>query len=194
VKGSLKLWCLESIFSEWFTEIRAAKFYFQWTASLKIVMSDSIFSEGFTETLVSGVYFQWMVHWNKGHKILFSVNSFSEHLLLFHVSQTYCATFLQRAQCSHCKRCISYNNSVRLSVRLSVCLSVCPSHDGIVSKRRHVARCSLHRWIAKCVWFCRNQKIFPRNDPFPLKFWPKVTYPLLKAASFDTFCLVAPQP
>ena len=28
---------------------------------------------------------------------------------------------------------------------------------------------------------------------FPLKFWLKVTYPLLKAASFDTFCLVAPQ-
>ena len=34
---------------------------------------------------------------------------------------------------------------------LSVCLSVCPSHAGIVSKRRHVARCSLHCRIAKCV-------------------------------------------
>jgi len=33
--------------------------------------------------------------------------------------------------------------SVRLSVRLS--------HAGIVSKRRHVARCSLHCHIAKCV-------------------------------------------
>jgi len=33
----------------------------------------------------------------------------------------------------------------------SVRLSVCPSHAGIVSKLRHVARCSLHRWIAKCV-------------------------------------------
>jgi len=54
---------------------------------------------------------------------------------------------LQRAQCSHCKRCITYSNSVRLSV----CLSVCPSHAGTVSKRRHVARCSLHRSIAKCV-------------------------------------------
>ena len=32
------------------------------------------------------------------------------------------------------------------------------------------------------------------DDPFPLKFWLKVTYLLLKAASFDTFCLVAPQP
>ena len=32
------------------------------------------------------------------------------------------------------------------------------------------------------------------DDPFPLKSWLQVTYPLLKAASFDTFCLVAPQP
>ena len=37
------------------------------------------------------------------------------------------------------------------SVRLSVCPSVRLSHAGIVSKRRHVARCSFHRWIAKCV-------------------------------------------
>ena len=72
--------------------------------------------------------------------------------------------------------------------------SVRQPHAGIVSKQRHVARCSLHRWIAKCVWFCRNPKIFPRDDPFPLKFWLKVTYPLLKAARFDTFYLVAPQP
>ena len=33
----------------------------------------------------------------------------------------------------------------------SVRPSVCPSHAGIVSKRRHVARCSLHCRIAKCV-------------------------------------------
>ena len=32
------------------------------------------------------------------------------------------------------------------------------------------------------------------DDPFTLKSWLQVTYPLLKAASFDTFCLVAPQP
>jgi len=34
-------------------------------------------------------------------------------------------TLLQRAQCSHCKRCISYGNSVRLSVCSSVRPSVC---------------------------------------------------------------------
>jgi len=32
------------------------------------------------------------------------------------------------------------------------------------------------------------------DDPFPLKSWLQVTYALLKAASFDTICLVAPQP
>ena len=31
------------------------------------------------------------------------------------------------------------------------------------------------------------------DDPFPLKSWLKVTHPLLKVASFDMFCLVAPQ-
>ena len=34
-------------------------------------------------------------------------------------------------------------------------------------------------------------KIFTRVDPFPLKSWLKLTYPLLKAARFDTFCFVA---
>jgi len=32
------------------------------------------------------------------------------------------------------------------------------------------------------------------DDPFPLKSRLKLINPLLKAASFDTFCLVAPQP
>ena len=80
------------------------------------------------------------------------------------------------------------------SVRLSVRPSVCPSHAGIVSKRRHVARCSLHCRMAKCVQFCRNQKIFPRNDPFALKSWLELTYPLVIAATLDTCCIVAPQP
>jgi len=38
-----------------------------------------------------------------------------------------------------CMRCISYGSSV------------CPSHAYIVSKRRHIAQCSLHCRIAKCV-------------------------------------------
>jgi len=34
-------------------------------------------------------------------------------------------SFLQRTQCSHCKRCISYSNSVCLSVHLSVTRRYC---------------------------------------------------------------------
>jgi len=40
------------------------------------------------------------------------------------------------------------------SVRPSVCLSVRPSHAGIVSKRQHVARCSLHRWMCLVLHCC----------------------------------------
>ena len=47
---------------------------------------------------------------------------------------------------------------------------------------------------SKMCLVCRNQKIFHRDDPFPLKSWLQVTYPLLKAASFHAFCLVATQP
>jgi len=56
--------------------------------------------------------------------------------------------FYSAPQCSHCKRCISYGNSVRPSV----CLSVSPSVTRrYCVKTRHVARCSLHCRIAKCV-------------------------------------------
>jgi len=48
--------------------------------------------------------------------------------------------------------------------------------------------------VAQSIAF-RVVSIYWQEDyPFCLKFWLQVTYPLLKAASFDTFCLVAPQP
>jgi len=47
--------------------------------------------------------------------------------------------------------------------------------------------------VAESIAF-RVVSIYWQDDPFPLKSWLHVTYPLLKAASFDTFCLVAPQP
>ena len=39
----------------------------------------------------------------------------------------------------------------------------------------------------------RNQK-YSQGRPVPMKSWLQVTYPLLIAASLDTFCFVAPQP
>jgi len=43
--------------------------------------SRAIFSEGFTETLGTRVCFQWIIHWQwyTGHKILCSVNGFTEN-------------------------------------------------------------------------------------------------------------------
>jgi len=69
----------------------------------------------------------------------------------------------------------------------SVCLSVCLSATRVKTTAR-----STVQFAPLDSKMC--QKIFPRDDPFPLKFWLKVTYTLLKAASFDTFCLVALQP
>jgi len=96
--------------------------------------------------------------------------------------------------CSHCKRCTSYGNFVRLSVRLSVCPSVHLSHAGIVSKRRRIARCSLHYRIKNVSSFVKTKKNIAQGRPLLLKSWLELTYPLLIAASLDKFWLVAPQP
>ena len=135
----------------------------------------------FTNSVASGEHCVKVIEDVVVQKFMFAISSPDEF-------------FYSAPQCSHCKRCTSYGNSVCLSVRLS--------HAGIVSKRRHLAQCSLNCRIAKSVYFCRNQKMFPRDDPFFLKSWLKVTYPkswlkvtypLLIAASLDMFYLVAPQ-
>ena len=72
----------------------------------------------------------------------------------------------------------------------SVCVSVCLS----VTRRycvKTTARSTVQFALSDskmCPVF-RNQKILPRDDRFPLKSWLQVTYPLLTAASLDTFCL-----
>jgi len=50
------------------------------------------------------------------------------------------------------------------------------------------------RIVAQSIAFRVVSIYWQGDDPFPLKSWLQVTYPLLTAASFDTFCLVAPQP
>ena len=59
------------------------------------------------------------------------------------------------------------------SVRPYVCLSVCPSHAGIVSKRRHVARCSLHCWCQNVSSFAQTKKYSPGTTPSPWNFGSK---------------------
>jgi len=54
--------------------------------------------------------------------------------------------FYSAPQCSHCKHCTSYGNSVRPSVS-----PYCLSHASIMSRRLHVEWCSLDCGINKCV-------------------------------------------
>ena len=49
----------------------------------------------------------------------------------------------------------------------SVCPPVRLSHAGIVSKRLHAARCSLHCQIAKCVYSFVETKNIPQGRPLP---------------------------
>ena len=69
----------------------------------------------------------------------------------------------------------------------SVCLSVRPSHAGIVSKRRHVARCSLHCRIAIFVSSFVETKNISQGRPLPSEND-------LRPPEGSEFCLVAPQP
>jgi len=48
--------------------------------------------------------------------------------------------------------------------------------------------------VAKSIAFQVVSIHWQGDDPLPLRSWLQVTYPLLKAASFEPFCLVAPQP
>ena len=96
--------------------------------------------------------------------------------------------FYSAPQCSHCKRCTGYSNSVRLSVCLSVRPSVC--HTPVLCQNdgtQHGAVCTVRQQNVSIVLW--KLKMFHRDDPFLLKSWFKPTYPLLIAASLYTFAL-----
>jgi len=107
-------------------------------------------------------------------------------------------SYYSAPQCSHCKRYTSYGNSVCLSVCLAVCLSVCLYVRPSVTRRYCVktVASSTVKFLLSNIKIClvmSKEKIFPSDDHFPLKSWLKMTYPLVIAASLDTFCFVAPQ-
>jgi len=74
------------------------------------------------------------------------------------------------------------------SIHLSV-LSVHLSHAGIVSKWLHVARCSLHCQIVKCVLFSRNQKNVPGTTPSPWNLGSNWSTPSWKQRLLTCFAL-----
>ena len=103
--------------------------------------------------------------------------------------------FYSMSQCSHCKRCTSYGNSVCLSVCPSVSLSVRPSVT-----RRYCVKMTARSMVQFAQSYIKMRlvlykpKNIPQGRPVPSEIWLELTYPLLITASLDTFCLVAPQP
>jgi len=75
----------------------------------------------------------------------------------------------------------------------SVCLPVRPSVT-----RRYCVKTTARSTVQFALSHCKNVSSFvetkknvPKGRPLSLKSWLQVTYPLLIAASLDTFCLAA---
>jgi len=66
--------------------------------------------------------------------------------------------------------------------------------DETSAEKFHYIKTLSGKVVAQSIAFRVVSIHWQEDDPFALKSWLQVTYPLLKAASFDTFCLVAPQP
>jgi len=96
--------------------------------------------------------------------------------------------FLQRAamrtpQCSHCKRCTSYGNSVRLSYTRWYCVKT--TARSMVLFTRSDSKMCLVLWKPKNIH---------QGRPLPPEILARSDLPPPEGSEFDTFCLVAPQP
>jgi len=78
--------------------------------------------------------------------------------------------------------------STARGVRVSYSLD----HMGGSAAKFHYIKIVSGSVLAQSIAFRVVSIYWQGDDPFSLKFWLQVTYPLLKAASFDTFCLVVP--
>jgi len=74
--------------------------------------------------------------------------------------------------------------SVCLSVRPSIRLSVRPSHAGIVSKRRHVARCSFAPLNSKMCLVLYKPKNIPQGRPLPSEILAQSDLPTPEGSEF----------
>jgi len=151
----------------------------------------------------SGVKLAASLHWFQSGRPLVCWNCLSFPLPIFHIcrkGKTHSHTcparltltivhsgFYSAPQSSHCKRCTSYGNSIRLSVRRSVTRR----YNCVKTTARSTVQFALSD--SKMCLVLLKPKNIPRGRPLPLKSWFKLTYPLLIAASLDTFCLVARQ-
>ena len=89
--------------------------------------------------------------------------------------------FLQRAQCSHCKRCISYGNSVRPSVCPSVCPSVTRRYCVKTTARSTVQFAPLDSQMCLVLWEPKN---IPQGRPLPPEILPQSDQPTPEGCEF----------
>jgi len=78
-------------------------------------------------------------------------------------------------------------------LNLSSFIQVSAIKDEKSAAKFHYIKTVSDKVVAQSIAFRAVSIYWKGDDHFPLQYWLKLTHPLLKAASFDTFCLVAPQ-
>jgi len=73
-------------------------------------------------------------------------------------------------------------------LNLSSFIQVSTIKDDKSAAKFHYIKSVSSKGVAQSIAFRVVSIFWQGGDPFPLKSWLKLTHPLLKAASFDTFC------
>jgi len=87
----------------------------------------------------------------------------------------------------------SHQNGDKLP-KLDVFWTISTIQDEKSAAKFHYIKTVSVRVVAQSIAFRVLSTYWHGDDLFPLKSWLQVTYPLLNAVNFDTFCPVAPQP
>jgi len=98
---------------------------------------------------------------------------------------------------SHQPRFYAAPNFLKMGIKypnLSSFIQVWTIKDEKSAAKFHYIKTVSGNVVAQSIAFRVVSLYWQGDDPFLLKSWLKLTHPLLKAASFDTFCLVARQP
>ena len=112
---------------------------------------------------------------------LYTLNHKKHDILFLTITLAILDRFLQRAQCSHCKRSISYGNSVCPSVCRSVCLSVI---------RRYCVKTTAHSMVqfapldSKMCLVLYKPKNIPQGRPLPPEILAQSDLPIPEGCEF----------
>jgi len=99
-------------------------------------------------------------HTNQHHSLHW-LNTSSLKINICFKTNEYGEPIYSAPQCSHCKRCTSYSNSVCLSVCLSVTCRNCVKMTACSTVQFALSDSKM------CLSFLETKKIFRRDDPFP---------------------------